>query len=471
MVMIVAGNGLGLLNTSLNTVGAPGARGQSVLGQGGSRAIVNVVNGNLVLQMQDAQLAGRGLDLYALRSYNSLGALIDGDEDGWRWGDEQTVRFQGPGTPAQPQAGATVIRTAGDGHETPYTWTAARAAFIGTEGGGAHDELRHDGAPGEWVWTDGSTRITERYSNSSSSGMAGRLIRRTDTSGNSIELMYDSGGRLTVIRDAGSRQELGLSYGVFNGLTRLQRLETRALIEDAGGRATATLGGAVRQVEYDYDGLDRLITVTTDLTPADGSIADGVVFVTNYAYEATTARIASVTQSDGTSVFFTYGAAGRVSTVEDHGGATSAQLVFSYSTATSSTAVTDGDGQVWSYRYDPTSQQLTEILTPAVGGAALSTKFSYDASGNLAAVTDARNNTLTYGYDSNGNRTLERDALANTVTGGNAKPQPRQWKRRMCSSPPTSRRATPRSTSTARCPAPTTQPSSTTTSSRNEPPG
>jgi YD repeat-containing protein len=227
----------------------------------------------------------------------------------------------------------------------------------------------------------------------------------------------------------------------------------------------------VRQVEYDYDGLDRLITVTTDLTPADGSIADGVVFVTNYAYEATTARIASVTQSDGTSVFFTYGAAGRVSTVEDHGGATSAQLVFSYSTATSSTAVTDGDGQVWSYRYDPTSQQLTEILTPAVGGAALSTKFSYDASGNLAAVTDARNNTLTYGYDSNGNRTLERDALANTVTGGNAKPQPRQWKRRMCSSPPTSRRATPRSTSTARCPAPTTQPSSTTTSSRNEPPG
>jgi hypothetical protein len=52
MVAIVAGNGLGLLNTSLNTVGAAGVLGESVLGQGGSRAVVNVVNGNLVLSSQ-----------------------------------------------------------------------------------------------------------------------------------------------------------------------------------------------------------------------------------------------------------------------------------------------------------------------------------------------------------------------------------------------------------------------------------
>ena len=83
--------------------------------------------------------------------------------------------------------------------------------------------------------------------------MTGRLIRRTDTSDNSIDLTYDGSGRLTLIQDAGSQQELRLSYGLFNGLTRLQRLETRALIEDASGRATATLGSALRQVEYDYD--------------------------------------------------------------------------------------------------------------------------------------------------------------------------------------------------------------------------
>ena len=97
MVAIVAGNGLGLLNTSLNILGGAGVLGQSVLGQGSSRAFVNAVSGNLVLQMQDEQLAGRGLDLYALRTYNSLGTLNDGDGDGWRWGYEQTVRFEGLG--------------------------------------------------------------------------------------------------------------------------------------------------------------------------------------------------------------------------------------------------------------------------------------------------------------------------------------------------------------------------------------
>src|SRR5215813_12546470 len=107
MVAIIAGNGLGLLNTSLNILGEAGVLGLSVLGQGSSRAFVNAVSGNLVLQMQDEQLAGAGLDLYALRTYNALGTLNDGD--GWRWGYEQTVRFQGPSTPAQPQAGATVI--------------------------------------------------------------------------------------------------------------------------------------------------------------------------------------------------------------------------------------------------------------------------------------------------------------------------------------------------------------------------
>src|SRR5262249_16822004 len=151
-------------------------------------AIINAASGNLVLQMQDEQLAGCGLDLYALRTYNSLGTPNDGDEDGWRWQYEQTVSFQGPGTPAQPQARAAVIRTDGESHEATYTWDAARTAFIGTDGAGAHDELRYDNAHSEWVRTEGSTRVIERYSNSTSSNMTGRLIGRTDTSGNGITL-------------------------------------------------------------------------------------------------------------------------------------------------------------------------------------------------------------------------------------------------------------------------------------------
>ncbi|AKH37545.1 MULTISPECIES: DUF6531 domain-containing protein [Nitrosomonas] len=416
MVAIVAGKGLGLFDTSLNILGEAGVLGKSMLGQGNSHAFVNAVNGNLVLQMQDEQLSGRGLDLYALRTYNSLVTLNVGNGEGWRWSCEQTVTFQGLGTPAQPQEGATVVHTEGDGHETTYTWDEARAAYISTEGSGASNELRYDSTSSEWERINGSTRMTERYSNSTSSSMTGRLIRRADTSSNSIIFTHDDSGRLTLIQDAASQQELRLRYGLFNGLSRLQRLETRALIDDENGHATATLGSAVRQVEYDYDNLGRLITVTIDLTPADGSIADGVVFVTNYTYDGSTTRIASVKQSGGTSVFYFYDDAGRVRSVKDHSDAASSQWVFTYSPASNSTAITDGNGQAWTYRYDAMTQQLMEILKPAVGGTRLSTQFKYDASGNLISITDARNNTVTYDYDINGNRTFERDALGDTIT-------------------------------------------------------
>ena len=226
-----------------------------------------------------------------------------------------------------------------------------------------------------------------------------------------------SGGRLTLIQDTASQQELRLIYAAVQRAdpaatprdARAHRRCERACDRDA--RQPAAAGGVrLRQLgaaDHRHDGSDAR---------ADGSVADGAVFVTNYTYDATSTRIASVTQSDGTSVFFTYDTAGRVSTVKDHSGATSTQLAFTYGTATNSTAITDGNGQVWTYRYDATTRQLTEILTPTVGGAALSTTFTYDARGNLVSITDARNNTVTYGYDSNGNRTLERDALGNTVT-------------------------------------------------------
>ena len=151
MVAIVAGNGLGLFNTSLSILGEAGVLGQSACGLGGGRAYVNAATGNLVLQMQDEQLAGRGLDLFALRTYNSLEPRSDADGDGWRWSYEQTVRFQGPGTPSQPDADATVIRTDGDGHETSFSWDAARSMYLGTEGKGAHDELVYDSASSDWA--------------------------------------------------------------------------------------------------------------------------------------------------------------------------------------------------------------------------------------------------------------------------------------------------------------------------------
>ena len=125
MVGIVAGNGLGLLNTSLNILGGAGVLGQSALGQGGGRAYrqcgkwqFGPVNaGRAARRSRAGSLRAAHLQLPRLARHRDEG-------DGWRWGYEQTVRFQGPGTPALPHADATVIRTTGDGHETTYAWNA-----------------------------------------------------------------------------------------------------------------------------------------------------------------------------------------------------------------------------------------------------------------------------------------------------------------------------------------------------------
>jgi hypothetical protein len=52
MVALVTGTGFGLLNTSIDSIGAAGVSGQRTLGQGNNRATINVANGNVILQAQ-----------------------------------------------------------------------------------------------------------------------------------------------------------------------------------------------------------------------------------------------------------------------------------------------------------------------------------------------------------------------------------------------------------------------------------
>ncbi|MDP1776772.1 MAG: RHS repeat protein, partial [Moraxellaceae bacterium] len=277
MVAIVAGNGLGLFNTSLNSLGGAGVFGQGTLGQAGGQGYVNASNGNLILQFNDEQLSGRSQSLLHLRTYNAQGALNDADGDGWRWEGERRLNISGlPGV-----IGSTVTRTTGDGYQATYTW--GLTGYQSAEGSGAHDTIVLAPAllllPAEWVWTDGSTRAVERYD------LNGRLKSYTNANGQTTTYGYDGSGRLTSVKDS-SGQELVM---VYNAGGKLQRLDTRTT---AGGPLT-------RQVYYAYDTSGRLTSVTTDLTPADNSIADGKVYTTSYTYDGSSFRIASISQSDG----------------------------------------------------------------------------------------------------------------------------------------------------------------------------
>ncbi|MDU9030472.1 LysM peptidoglycan-binding domain-containing protein [Pseudomonas mediterranea] len=386
MVAIVAGNGLGLFNASLNSLGG-GVGGQGNLGQAGGQALVNVSNGNLVLRFTDEQLSGLGQDLLQTRTYNTQGGLSDGDADGWRWDGERSLVLTG----TVNTVGSQVTRTTGDGHQTVYQWNGSR--YQSTEGDGAHDSVIWDAGAAQMVLTDGSRRVVERYDSN------GRLLSTTDAHGTQISYGYDANGRLSSVEDS-SGQALVLNY---NAAGKLERVDTRSAV---GGALT-------QQVYYGYDAQGRLINVSTDLSPEDNSIADGNVYRTDYSYDGASFRIASVVQSDGTSASFTYQLLDgeyRVKTVTDGSGTTT----FSYDLTNNRTDVLNGLDQQWSYFYDA-DDRLIEVQTPAVNGQRLSTRYAYDLDGNVTSITDGRGNTITYQYDANGNALLERDATGATV--------------------------------------------------------
>jgi YD repeat-containing protein len=389
MAAIVSSGSLGLLHSSLAVLGSQGQLGASTHGRAGERVYVNAATGNLVLQGQDEILIGRGPDAALFRTYNSQGLLDDDNGDNWRIGFYRRVHSL---TGTANAAGSTVRRTDADGASALYTYDAALGKYITGEGEGAYDTLAYNAATQVWTWTDGTTGVTELYDGAN----GGRLTQVIDRSGNAISFTY-TGALLTAVQTA-SGETTFLDYTGTN-LTQL--------------RTVASGGATLIRTRYSYDASNRLTQAVTDLSPADQSIADGKTYATSYTYDGTSRRVATMTQTDGTSLTFSYVLVGsdyRVSQINASGRVTA----FAYNTAARTTTVTDPLNRSTVLAYD-TSNRLTGVTMPSVGGVAQQLSYAYDASGNVTSVTDAKGNAVVYAYDARGNRVHERDAAGNVV--------------------------------------------------------
>lgn len=392
MAAIVSGNSLGLSLTSLATLGQRGTVGAAGQGRNGEQAFVNIATGNLVLQDFDDRLEGRGLDIGAVRTYNSQGLLNDDNGDNWRMGAfGQQLQLSGTaGT-----AGSTVTRTDRDGAQAVYTWDSSRNLYMSSAGAGAFDTISYDAAASRFVWTDGATGLVERYE----SGGAGRLLSVADPRGNTVTLAYNANGTPQSLTNANGE----VTYFDYVGANLAQI------------RTVAADGTTLTRVHYAYDTSNRLSTVTVDLSPADGSTTDGSKYATTYTYEGASTRIASIAQTDGTSLSFTYvqiGADFKVATVTDGEGNTTS---YSYDTANRRTSVIDSLGRASVYAYDADGQ-LMQVTAPPINGVAQTTSFAYNASGDVVRIVDGGGHAVDMQYDANGNQTLQRDAAGNTVT-------------------------------------------------------
>lgn len=179
MVAIFVGSGAGLARGSGSLLGGAGVLGSAVQGRGGEAVSINAANGNLLIAQQDEFLAGRGLDVGISRTYNSLAQMADGDNgDKWQMGTvRRVVNFTG----TLNTAGSTVQRLGGgDGSLITYSYATRDgvAAYWTTDGDGAHDKLVKSGTT--WIWTDGSSQVTETYAEHPAGSGSWRITKQTD---------------------------------------------------------------------------------------------------------------------------------------------------------------------------------------------------------------------------------------------------------------------------------------------------
>ncbi|MFC5373275.1 LysM peptidoglycan-binding domain-containing protein [Brevundimonas faecalis] len=396
MAAVVIGSRLGLEQSSAWLLGSRGQLGQAATGRAGENLYVNAATGNLVLSQQDEFLIGLGPDAAVSRVYNSQGAL----NDEWRAGALRRVHGLSGSLNA---VGSTIRRTDWDGSEAIYAWEAGRSAYVSTDGSGVYDSLRLEGTT--WIWTDGDTRVVERYDQTND----GRLVSSTDIDGNVLTYTYNAQGAISRVTTADG----GYTEFVYAG-GNLARLVTTY-------RDTDNQLRTLTRVRYAYDAQNRLSSVTVDLTPGDNAIADGAVYVTTYQYDGSSRRVASVSQTDGSRVDIAYVQSGGVYRVaaltEAVAGGVSRTTSFSYDSA-SQTTITDPAGRQTVLTH--ANGRLDRVTAPSAyaGAPAQVTEYVYNAWGDLLRVQTAPGVWTDYEYapGTNGVWTTRRDSQGLTTT-------------------------------------------------------
>jgi YD repeat-containing protein len=399
MVAIVTGNGVGLGKSSSEVLGQGGQLGLGQLPGVAGNAYVNVATGNLIIQRQDELLIGRGSDIGVYQTYNSQGTFDFDNNDNWQ---VSLYRQLSNRTGTVNTAGSTITRTGADGTALVYTYdsttgSATLGKYVNRDGSGSYDALTYTAGTDTWVWQDGNTRIKESYAVDPNDSTKWRITKVTDPDNNSLSYAYSSTAGLTsyiskVTNANGEATEL-----IYNGYKQLSRINVIS-----SSNTTTT------RIRYSYESTAstaRLTSVSTDLTPADGSITDGKTYTTTYTYDGASNRIASITNSDGSKVSFTYETSGsfRLLTINEYStnsDSISNTTTLNYTSATTTTVTNTNDAGtslVTTLTYDATSKQLTNVQGPSGSGQNVS--YAYNANGDVTQVTDSRGNWTKYTYD------------------------------------------------------------------------
>jgi RHS repeat-associated protein len=271
------------------------------------------------------------------------------------------------------------------GHAVHMTYDATFNQLIGIEDplGNSTSYVRDGhGNVTDLVYPDGSA---EHFSYDSR-GLPTRSVNRR---GQVLFYTYDDNGQL-IRRDHGDGTHEDFAFDSRGNLiSATDGSGTTSLEYDDASRLTRITYPSGRFIQYLYDAAGRRI----QMIDQDG-------FTVNYSYDAA-GRLHSQTDSTGAMIVaYTYDAAGETIR-KDLGNGTF--TTYSYDTAGNLLGLVNHapDGSInsrFNYTYDELERRVS--MTTVEG----TTRYGYDATGQLTSVTLPDSGTISYAYDAAGNR-------------------------------------------------------------------
>ncbi len=328
---------------------------------------VDLADGHVDVSVPGLSLPGRGrVNLAFTRSWDS--ALAQTGADGTGWQSSLTPRMGG-------DLSGIVYYADESGATWPFTYTGSAA-----DPGPYTSYQTTPGKPWQLTASTAGYTLTNFLTNEAMTfDSQGRLLADTDAYGNQNTMTYGSNG---VTSEANSGRALSFSYS--NGQ-----------LGDAMSPLWQSSGGAQGQhVHYGYNGGGQLTTSTLGAGTSDA-------VTTTVGYSGT--QMTSITTGMGRTWSLSYDGLNRLITVTSPPSGTVGQVGYTPAYTTQYTYI---PGQTQVIRGYGTAAALTSTYTLDSAGEATtqtdglnhSTAATYDADHDILSRTDSDNNTTTFSY-------------------------------------------------------------------------
>ncbi|MBU2713255.1 hypothetical protein, partial [Zooshikella harenae] len=294
--------------------------------------------------------------------------------------------------------GRLIVKTFADNHRQQTAYDRLNRVVAEINHSGETTSYRYDALGRKVSVTDPLGQVTQYQFDDQT-----RTITLVSPAGHAVKTQQNQHGETLEITDAkGNRQRF--TYDEAGRLIHTEQLDAQGNLLQQESKDYNQRGWLVESTDtqgikrqFSYDGVGRKLSETVD--------PEGAKLTTSYRLDAF-GQVTYQRGPDRVATTMKYDASGRVLEVVRDGGFAGAGLItrYTYDELGNQVSVEQGsrrEGMLaqTQYHYDNLGRKVAEIADP--DGLALTTRYQYDARGNVLVKTDANGSQTFFGYDVN----------------------------------------------------------------------